>query len=278
MTVSAEGREEDEADVDALHRDLAEAREHLAATSEVLTALGRSASDLDAVLGAVVENARRLCRADAAQIQLVAGDAYRLACSTGLSDEYIAHTLRNPVRFDRRTMIGRVGIDRRTQQIPDVLADPEYGRFDNQRVGGFRTTMAAPMLLDDEVVGVLCIWRTEVDPFDDRSAALLTTFAAQAAIAIRNVDLVRALEERGVELASKIEQLEALGEVGEAVSSSLDLDQVLATIVTRSRCPTCVPHRSIRTCNAFMTPAGDRSSRCRCCVRTASWERSWCAA
>ena len=278
MTVSTEGREEDEADVDALHRDLAEAREHLAATSEVLTALGRSASDLDAVLGAVVENARRLCRADAAQIQLVAGDAYRLACSTGLSDEYIAHTLRNPVQFDRRTMIGRVGIDRRTQQIPDVLADPEYGRFDNQRVGGFRTTMAAPMLLDDEVVGVLCIWRTEVDPFDDRSAALLTTFAAQAAIAIRNVDLVRALEERGVELASKIEQLEALGEVGEAVSSSLDLDQVLATIVTRSRCPTCVPHRSIRTCNAFMTPAGDRSSRCRCCVRTASWERSWCAA
>src|ERR671923_45933 len=91
---------------------------------------------------------------------------------------------------------------------------------------------AGPMLLDDEVVGVLCIWRTEVDPFDDRSAALLTTFAAQAAIAIRNVDLVRALEERGVELASKIEQLEALGEVGEAVSSSLDLDQVLATIVT----------------------------------------------
>ena len=94
--------------------------------------------------------------------------------------------------------------------------------------------MSAPMLLDDEVVGVLSLWRTEVDPFDERAIALLEAFAAQAAIVVRNVDLVRALEARGVELARKVEQLEALSEVGEVVSSSLDLDEVLSTIVTNA--------------------------------------------
>ncbi len=218
----------------ALGHDLAEAREQLAATSEVLTALGRSASDLDAMLDTVVRNARRLCRADVAQIHLVEGDVYRLARATGVSDRFVEYIHDHPVQFDRSTLIGRVGIDRRTQQIADVLADPDYGRLDSQQIAGFRTIMGAPMLVAGDVVGVLCVWRTEVRPFDDRAAGLLTTFAAQAAIATRNVDLVRALEARGVELARKVEQLEALREVGEVVSSSLDLEQVLATIVTHA--------------------------------------------
>ena len=91
--------------------------------------------------------------------------------------------------------------------------------------------MGAPMLLDDDVVGVLSVWRTEVDPFEDRAITLLTAFAAAAAIAVRNLDLVRALEARSAELAHKVDQLEALGQLGEAVSSSLDLDTVLSTIV-----------------------------------------------
>ena len=78
---------------------------------------------------------------------------------------------------------------------------------------------------------MLSVWRTEVDPFGDRESEVLTTFAAQAAIAIQQVDLVRALEARQEELGRKVEQLEALGHVGDAVSSSLDLDHVLATIV-----------------------------------------------
>jgi signal transduction histidine kinase/DNA-binding response OmpR family regulator len=217
-----------------LHTDLAAAKEHLAATNEVLTALGRSASDLDAMLDTVVRSARRLCRADVAQIHLVDGEVYRLADSIGSSDEFLAHIHDHPVEFDRRTLIGRVGLDRRAQQIVDVLADSGYGRLDAQRIAGYRTIMGAPMLLDGEVVGVLSVWRTKVDPFDDKATTLLTAFAAQSAIATRNVDLVRALEARGVELARKVEQLEALRRVGEAVSSSLDLEEVLATIVTQA--------------------------------------------
>ena len=65
--------------------------------------------------------------------------------------------------------------------------------------------MGVPMLLDGEVVGVLVVWRTEVDPFSERATELLTTFATQAAIAIRNVDLVHALQARSaeVEVASR---------------------------------------------------------------------------
>src|SRR3954454_1607011 len=217
-----------------LHPDLAAAKEHLAATNEVLTALGRSASDLDAMLNTVVRSARRLCRADVAQIHLVDGEMYRLADSTGLSDEFLAHMHDHPVEFDRRTLIGSVGLDRRAQQIVDVLADSGYGRLDAQRIAGYRTIMGAPMLLDGEVVGILSVWRTKVDPFDDKATTLLTAFAAQSAIATRNVYLVRALEARGVELARKVEQLEALRRVGEAGSSSLDLEEVLATIVTQA--------------------------------------------
>ena len=112
-----------------------------------------------------------------------------------------------------------------------MLDDPDYSRQDTQRIGGFRTIMGAPMLLDDDPVGVLTVWRTAVDPFDDRAVTLLTAFAAAAAIAVRNLDLVRTLESRSAELALKVGQLEALGEVGEAVSSSLDLDLVLSAIV-----------------------------------------------
>jgi GAF domain-containing protein len=91
--------------------------------------------------------------------------------------------------------------------------------------------IGSPLLLDDEVVGALIVQRSEVEAFDEREMAVLEVFSAQAAIAIRTLDLVKALEVRSVELARKVEQLQALADVGEAVSSSLDLDQVLLTIV-----------------------------------------------
>ena len=202
--VGAEGGLREE--VERLRRDLAEAREQQAATSGVLAVLGRATSDLDAVLETVVDSARHLCRADIALIFLLEGDAYRLALVSGdLTEEDRAYLDQHPLAQDRGTLTGRVGLERRPQQIADVLADPEYGRFDIQRHGGFRTTMGVPMLLDGEVVGVLLVWRTEVDPFSERATELLTTFAAQAAIAIRSVDLVNALQARSaeVEVASR---------------------------------------------------------------------------
>jgi signal transduction histidine kinase/CheY-like chemotaxis protein len=222
------------AEIERLGVELAEAREQLAATSEVLAAIGRSVSDLDAVLETVVESARRLCGADAGTVLLVDGDRYRMAYASGMTSKHREFMVTNPLILDRETLAGRVGLDRRAAQITDVLADPEYGRTDVQRAGGFRTIMGVPMLLDDEVVGVLQVWRTRVDPFSDRALEVLTTFAAQAALAVRTVDLVRALESRTADLGRKVNQLEALGTVSEELSSSLNLNEVLTTIVTQA--------------------------------------------
>ena len=219
---------------DRLRFDLRKAQEQLRATHEVLTALGRSGSDPEAVLGTIVNSVRELCHADISLLQLLDGDHFRLASSSLEIPEYEAWVTEHPVLLDRNTMLGRVALDRRTQQISDVLADPEYGRLELQRIIGHRTTLGAPMLLDDEVVGVLMLMRYRVDPFDDRSCDLLTTFAIQAAVAIHQVQLVSALEERTAQFARKVGQLEALGEVSQVVSSSLDLDEVLSTIVSHA--------------------------------------------
>jgi signal transduction histidine kinase/ActR/RegA family two-component response regulator len=213
-----------------LRRDLEALREHFEAADEVLSAMGRSAADPETVLTTIVESAQRLCRSDAAYLCLVEKGVYQLIKSTGLTEESIRFIAEHPMPVDRDTLIGRVGLDRRTQQIPDVLADPDYGRQDLQRVAGFRTTMGAPMMLDDEVVGALVLWRNEVNPFEEREMAIVTAFAGQAAMAVNGVKLVQQLETRGVELAKKVEELEALREVGEAVGSSLDVDHVLSTI------------------------------------------------
>jgi signal transduction histidine kinase/DNA-binding response OmpR family regulator len=222
------------AEIERLGNELAEAREQLTATSEVLAVIGRSASDLEAVLETVVISARKLCGADVGLVFLVDGDRYRFAYGSGMTPEYREIVINNPVLLDRASLAGRVGLDRRATQITDVLADPDYGRGDAQRVAGYRTIMGVPMLVDDEVVGVLSLWRNQVDPFTDRAVEVLTTFAAQAALAVRTVDLVRALESRTHELARKVNQLEALGAVGQGVSSSLNLMEVLTTIIMQA--------------------------------------------
>ena len=222
------------AETERLADELAEVREQLAATSEVLGVIGRSASDLEGVLETVLESARKLCGADAGQVFLVDRDRYRFAYGSGMTAEYqefIAHT---PVLLDRGTLVGRIGLDRRAAQITDVLADPDYAWTDEQRVAGFRTVMGVPMLLDGEVVGVLSVSRTQVHPFSDRAVEVLTVFAAQAALAVRTVDLVRTLESRTDELDRKVTQLEALGAVGQAESFSLNLTEVLNTIITQA--------------------------------------------
>ncbi|WP_460662723.1 hybrid sensor histidine kinase/response regulator [Kribbella swartbergensis] len=213
-----------------LQGQLAALSDQFAAANEVLSAVGRSAGDPDKVLTTIVESARRLCRSQAAHIYLLEGSHFHLSKAVGLSEETLRYAIDHPAPLDRDTLIGRVGLDHTTQQIPDVLADPDYGRRELQRVAGFRTTMGAPMLIDDAVVGALVVWRNEVDPFGQLEQNLVTAFAGQAAMAVNSVKLVQQLEARGAELTRRVSELEALREVGEAVNSSLDVTQVLATI------------------------------------------------
>jgi signal transduction histidine kinase/CheY-like chemotaxis protein len=218
----------------ALEVRLAEVKEQLRATSDILKVLTSSSSDQTRVFDAVVDNARRLLDAQVAQIYLGEGEYYVLARSSGLSEEFVDFVTRHPITRDRGTLVGRVTLDRTVHRITDVLADPEYGRSDFQRMGGYRSMMGAPMVVGDQVVGALNVWRTTVNPFDDAAEALLATFAEQAALALLHVQLVTALESRSAELARKVDQLEALAEVGEAISSTLVADEVLTTIVTHA--------------------------------------------
>ncbi len=218
------------AEHERLERDFTALVDQFEAANEVLSAMGRSAGDPDTVLTTVVESARRLCRSQAAHLFLLEDGLFRVIKAVGLSEDALRFIAENPHPLDRRSLVGRVGLDRRAQQISDVLADPDYGLLDLQRVAGFRTTMGAPMLLDDEVVGALVVWRDDVSPFDEREMTIVSAFAVQAAMAVNGVKLVQQLERRSAELARKVDALEALREVGEAVSSSLDVDNVLATI------------------------------------------------
>src|SRR4051794_5294476 len=228
-------QEPPDAEYGRLKQDYLSLQEQFAAASEILTALGRAGADPSVILDTIVERAGPLCGADISQLYLVDDGVFRLSRISGKAPpQYVEHVDQHPVELSRASLMGRVALDRKGQQIVDVLADPEYGRMDLQRLTGYRTLLAAPMIVDDEAVGVLLVWRTKVARFDERAVELLGVFAAQAAIVVQNVGLVQALESRSAELASKVEQLEALREVGEAVSSSLNLDNVLEQIVTNA--------------------------------------------
>jgi hypothetical protein len=112
-------------------RELRDAREHLDATREVLLALGRSRDDPSAVLDVIVERAASLCEAQGSQLYLISDEALRISRVSGSRAPQIRdYLLQHPLTLDRRSRSGRVVLDRRTQQIPDVLADQEFGRRD----------------------------------------------------------------------------------------------------------------------------------------------------
>jgi signal transduction histidine kinase/DNA-binding response OmpR family regulator len=223
-----------EALVQQLTANLADAVEQQTVTSEVLQAIGRSGSELQPVFETVVRHAVRLCAADAGMVYQLDGDVYQVAVALGGSAEYRRYLQAHPVPQGTGTLVGRVGLERRTVQIADAVADPQYQWREAWELGGFRTMLGVPMLADGRVVGVIALWRSHVDPFDERTIELVTTFAAQGVIAIRNVQLLQELEQRSKQLSSSVDELRALGEVSQAVSSSLDLDEVLTTIVTRA--------------------------------------------
>ena len=130
--------------------------------------------------------------------------------------------------------MGRVALERRTIHFPDILADPEYQWSEAQRIASFRTVLGVPMLREGAPIGVFFIWREAVRPFTDKQIELVTTFADQAVIAIENVRLFNELQARTTQLTRSVEELTALGEVSRALSSTLDLETVLNTIVARA--------------------------------------------
>src|SRR5437867_3719267 len=214
--------------------DLTEALEQQTATSEVLKVISRSTFDLQPVLEILIENATKLCDAPFGSIFRFDGEAMRAGAVYGASAEFREFLQHNDIRPGRGSVVGRVAVVRQTVHVLDVLADPEYQLSEHQRIGGFRTSLGIPMLREGMLIGAIFIWRTEVRPFSDKQIDLVTTFADQAVIAIENVRLLKELQARTAQLTRSVEELKDLGETSQAVSSTLDLETVLATIVSRA--------------------------------------------
>jgi len=195
----------------------------------VLKVISRSTFDLQPVLETLIENAARLCGADQGFIYRVDGELYRAAACHNVSPEQKAWIEENPISPGTGTCIARVGLQHRAVHIPDVLADPDF-TFAGARMGGDRTLLGVPMLREGVPIGAFSLQRKEAKPFTDKQIELVTTFADQAVIAIENVRLLQQLQERTHELQLSLEEVGALSEVSRAVSSSLNLQEVLNTV------------------------------------------------
>ena len=189
--------------------DVQELRERQRASSRVLRSVARGAS-LQAVLDEVVEGAALLCAAKNGRLWLFRDGLLHVVANFGSREGY-DHD-KQPRVPDRTTMAGRAAVTRDVVHLPDVDADPEY-TYAGPRP--FRSGLNVPILLEDELIGVIGIVREEVGPFADEHIELLKTFADQAAIAIANARLIEAVERQRTELSRFLSP-----QVAELISSS----------------------------------------------------------
>jgi signal transduction histidine kinase len=178
------------------------------------------------VFDTLAENAVRLCEAERSFIYRFDGQLLRVVAAHNATPVLSAFVERNPIAPGRSGAAARALLERRTVQVLDAQADPEY-TYGARQVDPGRTIIAVPILGGDELLGVILIYRLEVRAFTESQVALLETFADQAGIAIENARLIEEVQARNRDLT-------ALGEVGRAVSSTLDLKAVLKTIVERA--------------------------------------------
>ena len=218
-----------------LFQELKESLEQQTATSEILGVIASSPTDIQPVLDTIARNAVRVCAAEDAQIRLVEGNILRWAAHYGP----VPHVSQDRLPIDRGSPPGRVVFDRQIIHIEDMQVQgetefPEFWASVAKRGVGIRTILGMPLMREGIPIGTITLRRMEVRPFSDKQIALLKTFADQAVIAIENVRLFKELQERTRELTRSVGELKALGEVGQAVSSTLDLETVLTSIVSHA--------------------------------------------
>jgi GAF domain-containing protein len=215
--------------------ELTETLEYQTATSDVLNVISRSPNDVQPVFDMIAESAARLCEAQYCFVYRFDGQFLHFMAHHGLTAEVFEINRRAyPAPPGRKSAAARAVLERSVVQIPDVNADPDYALGDMAATGGYRSGTAVPMLRDGLPIGAIALTRAQAGLLPDRQIELLKTFADQAVIAIENVRLFDEVQARTRELSKSVEELRALGEVSQAVNSTLDLETVLSTIVAKA--------------------------------------------
>jgi GAF domain-containing protein len=206
-----------------------EALERQTAIADVLRLISGASFDLALVLDTVIERAAHLCKADRGVLYRRDGDVYRYAAGFNIPQALIDLNSANPLEAGQPGHLsGRVSIAKAPVQIDDVLVDPTYTYHEAQKLGGFRTMLGVPLMRDQEVVGVLSLWRTEPRRFAEDDITLVQAFADQAAIAIENARLFNETKE-------SLEQQTAVAGVLEVINAAgFDQQPVLQELVDRA--------------------------------------------
>jgi signal transduction histidine kinase len=200
--------------------ELHESLERQTATSEVLGVISRSKFELQPILQSVVDTAMRLCRADQTVIYRLKDGVYHFAAGHSAIPAYLEIERETVISPGPGSIVGRAAMTRKTARIDDAWTDPLYEKKADARVGGVRSMIGVPLMRDGEPIGVIGLARNRVDPFNDREIELVATFADQAVIAIENVRLFEAEQQRTRQLTESLEQQTATSEVLQVISSS----------------------------------------------------------
>jgi two-component system NtrC family sensor kinase len=214
---------------------LRESLEQQTATSDILASISGSLTDPRPVFNAIVHNLRRLFGARFATVQLLQGETIEMPAADGeVATEKIMQHYPRPL--DNTSVGGQAMLTNQVVQHAPVLDNPVVPAAAQQMARDYQynSIIAAPMIRHDTVVGAIVCGNPEPRVFDEKEVALIKSFAAQAVIAIENARLLTELRQRTDDLGRSVGELRALGEVSQAVNSTLDLETVLDTIVAKA--------------------------------------------